>query len=329
MLQKLEPLLDIDQFLRFWAVETVVGHWDGYTGDLNNFFVYQDPTTNKLTFLPWGTDGSFSKTHAFLPSGQRPVATFAYARLPRRLYEYEPTRERYYRALREVLETAWNEGALLAEIDNMAAVLGMNVGSLSSLRSFVNTRRADIERELANPGVPWTLGERQLRQCNPAAITPVRGTFTTTWNGGDMANAETTFELSLDGKPQLFTAVASSAGSALATLIVGGPPTLRLIGTLEDGSRVTASFSLSATPPRGPGEVLMHGYETYGVVSRSGRSAMGGGTLGYIGEGKLIFEQVALTPGAPVVGRLEGFFVQTRFASASPAGDPRGGSAGP
>jgi len=322
MLQQLEPLLDLDQFLRYWAVETIVGHWDGYTGDLNNFFVYQEPTTQKLSFIPWGTDDSFSKTHSFLAAGQRPVATYAYARLPSRLYEYEPTRSRYYQALRYVLDSVWNESALLAEIDRMVALVGMDANflELAALRNFVNTRRADIERELANPGVPWTLGERQLRTCTPEANTTVRATFSTTWGAPESVDAQARLEISIDGQPQQFSSVGSSAGNSLASLLIGAGPSLRLVGHRADGSTLTVQFGLGASPPRAPGEVTMHGFETFGLVLASGRGGAPG-NLGYIGEGKLQFEQAATVRGAPIVGRFEGKFVQTRSTASQPSLD--------
>ena len=32
--------IDLDQFINFWVLEIISGHWDGYNGNLNNFFVY-------------------------------------------------------------------------------------------------------------------------------------------------------------------------------------------------------------------------------------------------------------------------------------------------
>lgn len=314
MLQKLEPLVDLEQFFRYWAAETIVGHWDSYSGNLNNFFVYQDPTSQKLSFLPWGPDDSFSKTHTFLPSGQRPVATYAYSRLPNRLYAYDVTRQRYYGALRKVLDSAWDEAALLAEVDRMVALLGMepSTSAVSSLRSFINTRRADIERELAEPNVPWTLGERQIRACRPDANTVVRGTFQTTW-GGTESQSTATLAITLDGQPQQFVSVTSAVGPSLLSLLTGGGgPSLRVAGRTEDGRTVTVQFGLSATPPAGPGEIVLHGFETFGLVLLTGGSARGAGNAGYIGEGKIVFEQLSPVTGAPVVGHFEGSFVQTR-----------------
>jgi spore coat protein CotH len=54
LLAELGRVLDIDSFISFWAVESLINHWDGFAGDLNNCFVYHDPcvpgrTTNRAT----------------------------------------------------------------------------------------------------------------------------------------------------------------------------------------------------------------------------------------------------------------------------------------
>ena len=54
-------LVDLDSFYRFWAVEGLLGFWDGYSGNTNNFFIYLNPETDKFHFLPWGADSLFMK----------------------------------------------------------------------------------------------------------------------------------------------------------------------------------------------------------------------------------------------------------------------------
>ena len=39
-------LVDLDSFYTFWAVEGLLGFWDGYSGNNNNFFIYLNPETD-------------------------------------------------------------------------------------------------------------------------------------------------------------------------------------------------------------------------------------------------------------------------------------------
>ena len=38
-LKALGEIVDLDRFLSFWATEVLVGHWDGYAGDRNNYHI--------------------------------------------------------------------------------------------------------------------------------------------------------------------------------------------------------------------------------------------------------------------------------------------------
>ncbi len=60
-LEAAEDHVDFEEFLRYWAVGAVVGQFDGYpyTSPGDDFQVYDDPTTGRLHFLPWGTDETF------------------------------------------------------------------------------------------------------------------------------------------------------------------------------------------------------------------------------------------------------------------------------
>ena len=54
LMDELEKILDVQGFITHWAVEGLIGHWDGYAEGSNNFYIYQDPTDGRLHFIPWG-----------------------------------------------------------------------------------------------------------------------------------------------------------------------------------------------------------------------------------------------------------------------------------
>lgn len=48
-------LIDLDYFLSFWALETILALWDSATSNTNNYNVYADPARGgKFVYLPWG-----------------------------------------------------------------------------------------------------------------------------------------------------------------------------------------------------------------------------------------------------------------------------------
>ena len=49
-------VIDEEAFYKFWALEGLLSFWDGYSGNRNNYFIYLNPGTGKLHFMPWGAD---------------------------------------------------------------------------------------------------------------------------------------------------------------------------------------------------------------------------------------------------------------------------------
>lgn len=58
---KASSYIDLAQFQRFWAVCSVIGQFDSFPYSLpgDDYFVYADPTSGRLHFLPWGMDETF------------------------------------------------------------------------------------------------------------------------------------------------------------------------------------------------------------------------------------------------------------------------------
>lgn len=64
--RQLGEVLDRDQFITFLALETLLGHRDGYGQARNNYRLYHDPATDRFHFLPSGLDRLFGRTNAVL-----------------------------------------------------------------------------------------------------------------------------------------------------------------------------------------------------------------------------------------------------------------------
>ena len=55
-LVQMEKTLDVERFLSFMAMETILCHWDGYTMARHNFRIYQDVDTGRMVFFPHDLD---------------------------------------------------------------------------------------------------------------------------------------------------------------------------------------------------------------------------------------------------------------------------------
>ncbi len=157
----IEGVLDLDKYLTFWAGEGLIGHWDGYADDQNNFFFYVLPTDGKIHFIPWGIDDTFGRSNP-LSGRVDPAADPNHcnaivprAALPRRLYGMADTRALYLAKLQLLLNTVWNPTANLAEVDRMQALIQPVTGDLTSalapIRTWITDQRAHVQAELNTP----------------------------------------------------------------------------------------------------------------------------------------------------------------------------------
>jgi spore coat protein H len=306
LLEALEPHVDLDAYLRFWAMEVLLGHWDGYAGNTNNFFVYEDPADGRLRFMPWGIDALFDSA---MPFGEhRPASVVAAAALPSRLYGLEEGRERYYAALFELLDAHWDEDALSARIDGweeqvLAEVTPDDaagiIGGIDWIRSYVNTRRAGIEAELSSGPPAW---EEELRG-DPCLVDhgglPV--SFETTWGSYGTQHWDGygagTMALEFDGVDYPVETLGALAGE------VHGEGALLVIGRLEWGSLIALLLNF-------PVDLLEDGTsytmdwsagDAY-VYYDEGGTGSGFAVLGYLGDGPVTFDQASPVHGAAVVG---------------------------
>jgi hypothetical protein len=55
-----EPVVDLDQALRFVAAEGALGHADGYAWAANNYFLHSNKN-GRFSLLPWGLDRAFAE----------------------------------------------------------------------------------------------------------------------------------------------------------------------------------------------------------------------------------------------------------------------------
>ncbi len=165
LLAALDKLLDLDAFYNYWALEALVAQTDSYPYNGNNFYLYDDPTSGRFYFIPWGADQVMPE----LPAGAGTVYAMS-ALLPVRLLAIDAARERYERTLRKLLAGVWNEQELLGRVDLMAkrieplvprAKLAAFKEATEHMRRFIRGRRrvvlAEIERR-AHPQLARDIG---------------------------------------------------------------------------------------------------------------------------------------------------------------------------
>lgn len=60
--------LDVDEFVRFLAANTLLASLDGFLGMGHNYYLYLAPETNKFVFIPWDLDLAFGAFTVYGPA---------------------------------------------------------------------------------------------------------------------------------------------------------------------------------------------------------------------------------------------------------------------
>lgn len=312
--------LDIDAFLTFWAMEALLGAWDGYTGNLNNHFLYDDPSTGRMHFVPWGPDMSFQTNDPF-HSATRPQSVSAKGHVARRLYDTPQFKAKYAERMNQLVNTLWNEAEVIKEIERMQVLMTPYLGdnltaeanAADRVREFVNVRKAAILGEIAPTPPAWPYAV-PAGLCSKT-IGKVSGSFTTAY--GTLAQMKPfatgqgtcATEIPL-GMPVSAVTVGAAAGAESGSK---GRRQLNVVGTFPDGSTRAMVFlvdpEIFASGQDGP-------FDWQSVLARGYDIPMSGGAkaFGLAADGKLHFDQASAdTTNAPVSGTFSATMVANPF----------------
>ncbi|MEE8397468.1 MAG: CotH kinase family protein [Desulfobacterales bacterium] len=172
---QLAEVIDLDEFITFWAMEVITGHWDGAAGNANNYYIYHDPSTDLFHYIPWGTDGAMALYHVLAP-GTGPL--YRYTTIPTRLYGIPEYRDRFHSKVLALLDLVWDEDLLNAEVDRIRNLTGTPETEMAGTREFLSQHEERVRSAIAGDLEQWehTIKDRTTI-CNDSNITSISGSF--------------------------------------------------------------------------------------------------------------------------------------------------------
>ncbi len=146
--EKMEKLLDLDKFLSYLVVEMLTSDWDGYPSKCNNYRIYHDPKTDKMTFIPSGMDQMFGDTNWPIEPGWG-------GSVARALMETKEGKKRYRARLREIMAKVYNVDELVKRLDELEAVVqpalaAVDAGAGRDYKNQVNRLRHAVKERARN-----------------------------------------------------------------------------------------------------------------------------------------------------------------------------------
>jgi len=136
----LETIFDTDVFLKYLAVNTVVQNWDTYGRMTHNYFLYNNPDTSKLTWIPWDNNealqegkmgGALNLDFSDLSVSQWPLIGY--------LYQDAVYKAKYDTYVQDVIDVAFNTSTIQALYTTYASLIEPYATTEISGYTFLNS----------------------------------------------------------------------------------------------------------------------------------------------------------------------------------------------
>ena len=137
----LEAVLDTDAFLKYLATNTVIQNWDTYGKMTHNYYLYNNPNTSKLIWIPWdnnealqdgGMGGALQLDFSNLSSSANwPLIGY--------LYEDPIYKAQYDDYLQEVVDGAFNVSTIQSQYATYSALIEPYATTELDGYSFLNS----------------------------------------------------------------------------------------------------------------------------------------------------------------------------------------------
>lgn len=138
--QNLEAVFDVDGFLKYLAVNQIIQNWDTYGRMPHNYYLYNNPDTGKLTWIPWDNneslqtgkrDGALALNFSNLSDSEWPLIA--------KIYSDDVYRATYNSYLAEVMNGAFDTSTMQLTYDTYAALIESHATAEVSGYSFLES----------------------------------------------------------------------------------------------------------------------------------------------------------------------------------------------
>lgn len=129
---RIERLFDVQAYLKTLAMEVLVGHWDNYFANKNNYWLYHNMKTGKFVYLPYDMDNTFGIHWGFSNIANRNIHDWgnkagSAAPLTYKLFAIPQYKRMYEFYIREHLKDPFQTDSLYRELDYIAALIDSSI----------------------------------------------------------------------------------------------------------------------------------------------------------------------------------------------------------
>jgi hypothetical protein len=128
----MERMFDVQAYLKTLAMEVLVGHWDNYFANKNNYWLYHNMKTGKFVYLPYDMDNTWGVQWGFSNIANRNIHDWgnkagSAAPLTYKLFAIPQYKRMYEFYIREHLKDPFHTDSLYKELDYIAALIDTSI----------------------------------------------------------------------------------------------------------------------------------------------------------------------------------------------------------
>lgn len=104
----IENLFNVQSYLKIAALDVITGNWDGYIFNKNNYYLYHNPSSGLIEYIPYDTDNTFGIDWFNINWSKRNIYNWSYPDQPRplfrRLMQVPEYKAQYTAYIKEIIE---------------------------------------------------------------------------------------------------------------------------------------------------------------------------------------------------------------------------------
>jgi spore coat protein CotH len=100
----IEEYIDVNEYVKQLAIEILTGHWDGYSYNKNNYYLYYNPDENRFEYIPYDTDNTLGIDWIGRDWAERNIYDWAKHGEPRNLHTRILSIEKYKEELTQNID---------------------------------------------------------------------------------------------------------------------------------------------------------------------------------------------------------------------------------
>lgn len=122
---RVEPYIDLRQFVTYVAIENFLTEWDGFTGQwgMNNFYLYRGANATQLRVIPWDADITFTYYNAGILERSDQNVLFS------RAIQFSDLRTVYLDVMEQAARSALQDHWIEDQVTSITALLASAVHS--------------------------------------------------------------------------------------------------------------------------------------------------------------------------------------------------------